>query len=92
MDDVIFEEFKGTGNMELVLDRNLSDRRIFPSFDLIRSGTRREELMVSKKNLGRMWILRKLLNEMNPKGAMEFFQERIKRTKSNEEFMNTMSQ
>ena len=92
MDDVIFEEFKGTGNMELVLDRNLSDRRIFPSFDLIRSGTRREELMVSKKNLGRMWILRKLLNEMNPKEAMEFFQERIKRTKSNEEFMNTMSQ
>ena len=92
MDDVIFEEFKGTGNMELVLDRNLSDRRIFPSFDLIKSGTRREELMVSKKNLGRMWILRKLLNEMNPKEAMEFFQERIKRTKSNEEFMNTMSQ
>ena len=92
MDDVIFEEFKGTGNMELVLDRNLSDRRIFPSFDLIRSGTRREELMVSKKNLGRMWILRKLLNEMTPKEAMEFFQERIKRTKSNEEFMNTMSQ
>ena len=92
MDDVIFEEFKGTGNMELVLDRNLSDRRIFPSFDLIRSGTRREELMVSKKNLGRMWVLRKLLNEMNSKEAMEFFQTRIKRTKSNEEFMNTMSQ
>ena len=92
MDDVIFEEFKGTGNMELVLDRGLSDRRIFPSFDLIRSGTRREELLVSKKHLGRMWILRKLLNEMNPIEAMEFFQERIKRTKSNEEFMNTMSQ
>ena len=87
-----FEEFKGTGNMELVLDRGLSDRRIFPSFDLIRSGTRREELLVSKKHLGRMWILRKLLNEMNPIEAMEFFQERIKRTKSNEEFMNTMSQ
>jgi transcription termination factor Rho len=92
MDDVIFEEFKGTGNMELVLDRGLSDRRIFPSFDLIRSGTRREELMVNKKHLGRMWILRKLLNEMNTLEAMEFFQERIKRTKSNEEFMNTMSQ
>jgi len=92
MDDVIFEEFKGTGNMELVLDRGLSDRRIFPSFDLIRSGTRREELMVNKKHLGRMWILRKLLNEMNSLEAMEFFQERIKRTKSNEEFMNTMSQ
>ena len=92
MDDVIFEEFKGTGNMELVLDRNLSDRRIFPAFDLIRSGTRKEELLVSKKHLGRMWILRKLLNDMNPIEAMEFFQERIKRTKSNEEFMNTMSQ
>ena len=92
MDDVIFEEFKGTGNMELVLDRGLSDRRIFPSFDLIRSGTRREELLVSKKHLGRMWILRKLLNEMNSIEAMEFFQERIKRTKSNEDFMNTMSQ
>ena len=92
MDDVIFEEFKGTGNMELVLDRNLSDRRIFPAFDLIRSGTRKEELLVSKKHLGRMWILRKLLNDMNPKEAMEFFQERIKRTKSNEEFMNNMSQ
>ncbi len=92
MDDVIFEEFKGTGNMELVLDRNLSDRRIFPAFDLIRSGTRKEELLVSKKHLGRMWILRKLLNDMNAIEAMEFFQERIKRTKSNEEFMNTMSQ
>jgi len=92
MDDVIFEEFKGTGNMELVLDRNLSDRRIFPAFDLIRSGTRKEELLVSKKHLGRMWILRKLLNDMNPIEAMEFFQERIKRTKSNEEFMNNMSQ
>jgi transcription termination factor Rho len=92
MADVIFEEFKGTGNMELVLDRGLSDRRVFPSFDLIRSGTRREELLVSKKHSGRMWILRKLLNEMNSIEAMEFFQERIKRTKSNEEFMNTMSQ
>ena len=92
MDDVIFEEFKGTGNLELVLDRNLSDRRIFPAFDLIRSGTRKEELLVSKKHLGRMWILRKLLNDMNPIEAMEFFQERIKRTKSNEEFMNNMSQ
>jgi len=92
MDDVIFEEFKGTGNMELVLDRNLSDRRIFPAFDLIRSGTRKEELLVSKKHLGRMWILRKLLNDMNSIEAMEFFQQRIKRTKTNEEFMNTMSQ
>ncbi len=92
MDDVIFEEFKGTGNMELVLDRRLSDRRIFPSFDLIRSGTRKEELLLPKKTLARMWILRKLLNEMNVIEAMEFLQERMKRTKTNEEFLDTMSQ
>ena len=66
MDDVIFEEFKGTGNMELVLDRRLSDRRLFPSFDLIRSGTRKEELLLSKKELARVWILRKILNDMTP--------------------------
>ena len=72
MDDVIFEEFKGTGNMELVLDRRLSDRRIFPSFDLVRSGTRKEELLLDKKTLARMWILRKLLNEMNTIESMEF--------------------
>ena len=83
MDDVIFEEFKGTGNMELVLDRRLSDRRIYPSFDLIRSGTRKEELLLDKKVLARMWILRKLLNEMNVIEAMEFLRERIKRTKTN---------
>ncbi len=92
MDDVIFEEFKGTGNMELVLDRRLSDRRIFPSFDLIRSGTRKEELLLTKKELARLWILRKLLNEMTVIEAMEFLQERIKRTKTNEDFLNTMSQ
>lgn len=92
MDDVIFEEFKGTGNMELVLDRRLSDRRVFPSFDLIRSGTRKEELLLSKKRLARIWILRKLLNEMTPIEAMEFLLDRIKRTKSNQEFLDTMSQ
>ena len=92
MDDVIFEEFKGTGNMELVLDRRLSDRRIFPSFDLVRSGTRKEELLLDKKTLARMWILRKLLNEMNTIESMEFLQERMKRTKTNEEFLDTMSQ
>ena len=92
MDDVIFEEFKGTGNMELVLDRRLSDRRIFPSFDLIRSGTRKEELLLSKKELARLWILRKLLNEMTVIEAMEFLLERMRRTKTNEEFLNTMSQ
>jgi len=92
MDEVIFEEFKGTGNMELVLDRKLSDRRIYPSFDLIRSGTRKEELLLDKKVLDRMWILRKLLNEMKVIQAMEFIQDRMRRTKTNEEFMETMSQ
>jgi len=91
MDDVIFEEFKGTGNMELVLDRRLSDRRIYPSFDIIKSGTRKEELLLSKKHLGRIWILRKLLNEMKVIEAMEFLRDRMKRTKNNEEFMDTMS-
>ena len=91
MDDVIFEEFKGTGNMELVLDRGLSDRRIYPAFDIIRSGTRKEELLLSRKHLGRIWILRKLLNEMKVIEAMEFLRGRIKRTKNNEEFMDTMS-
>ena len=78
--------------MELVLDRRLSDRRIFPSFDLVRSGTRKEELLLDKKTLARMWILRKLLNEMNTIESMEFLQERMKRTKNNEEFLDTMSQ
>jgi transcription termination factor Rho len=76
----------------LVLDRRLADRRIFPSFDLIRSGTRKEELLLGKKTLSRMWILRKLLNEMNVVEAMEFLQERMRRSKTNEEFLDTMSQ
>ncbi|MEC7980323.1 MAG: transcription termination factor Rho [Candidatus Neomarinimicrobiota bacterium] len=92
MDEVIFEEFKGTGNMELVMDRKLSDRRIYPAFDLIRSGTRKEELLLDKKVLARMWILRKLLNDMNVIEAMEFIQDRMRRTKANDEFMETMSQ
>ena len=91
-DEVIFEEFKGTGNMELVLDRRLSDRRIYPSFDIIRSGTRKEELLLGRKELGRMWILRKLLNDMKVEEAMEFMQDRMKRTKTNAEFLDTMSQ
>ena len=92
MDEVIFEEFKGTGNMELVMDRRLSDRRIYPSFDLIKSGTRKEELLLDKKVLARMWILRKLLNDMKIIEAMEFIQDRMRRTKTNDEFMETMSQ
>ena len=91
-DEVIFEEFKGTGNMELALDRRLSDRRVYPAFDIIRSGTRKEELLLSRKELGRMWILRKLLNDMKVEEAMEFMQDRMKRTKTNEEFLDTMSQ
>ena len=92
MDEVIFEEFKGTGNMELVMDRRLSDRRIYPSFDLIKSGTRNEELLLDKKVLARMLILRKLLNDMKIIEAMEFIQDRMRRTKTNDEFMETMSQ
>ncbi|MBO8130088.1 MAG: transcription termination factor Rho [Candidatus Marinimicrobia bacterium] len=92
MDDVIFEEFKGTGNMELVLDRRLSDRRIFPSIDINRSGTRKEELLLSQMELQRVWILRKLLNEMNPIEAMEFLIDKMKKTKNNREFLKTMNQ
>ena len=90
-DEVIFEEFKGTGNMELALDRRLSDRRMYPAFDIIRSGTRKEELILSRIELSRMWILRKLLNDMKVEEAMEFMQDRMKRTKNNKEFLDTMS-
>ncbi len=91
MDDVIFEEFKGTGNMELVLDRNLSDRRVYPSIDVNRTGTRREEKLLSRKDLSRIWILRRLLNNMSVVEAMEFLLDRLQRTKSNREFLDTMS-
>ena len=90
-DEVIFEEFKGTGNMELALDRRLSDRRMYPAFDIIRSGTRKEELLLNRIELSRMWILRKLLNDMKVEEAMEFMQDRMKRTKNNKEFLDTMS-
>jgi transcription termination factor Rho len=88
---VIFEEFKGTGNMEVVLDRRLADRRIFPAIDINSSGTRKEELLLSKKELGRVWVLRKLLNEMNPIEAMEFLVNKMRNTKTNEEFLNSMN-
>ena len=91
MDDVIFEEFKGTGNMELVLDRRLSDRRLFPAFDLVKSGTRKEDLLLSKKELSRVWILRKFINDMTPVEAMEFLLDRMKRTKDNDEFLDAMN-
>jgi transcription termination factor Rho len=91
MDEVIFEEFKGTGNMELHLDRRIADRRIFPAFDLIRSGTRKEELLIPKANLNRVWILRRLLQEMNPVDAMEFIIGKIKKTNTNQEFLDSMN-
>ncbi len=91
MDEVIFEEFKGTGNMELVLDRTLADKRIFPAIDINRSGTRKEELLLDDKTLNRVWILRKFLSDFNPVEAMEFLLERMKRTSSNKEFLESMS-
>lgn len=90
MDEVIFEEFKGTGNMEMVLDRRLSDRRIFPAMDINRSGTRKEELLLVPEDLNKVWILRKFLNEMNSVEAMEFLLDRIKKTKSNAKFLESM--
>jgi len=92
MDEVIFEEFKGTGNLEIHLDRRLSDKRIFPAIDINRSGTRREELLTDPKYLPRIWLLRKLLSPLNPVDAMEFLLEKIKMTETNEEFLNSMNQ
>ena len=92
MDGVIFEEFKGTGNMELVLDRELSDRRIYPAFNIVKSGTRKEELLLSDQHLSRMWILRKMLGEMSTEQAMQFMTDRMRRTKTNQEFLDLMSQ
>jgi transcription termination factor Rho len=92
MDDVIFEEFKGTGNMELQLDRKLANKRIFPAVDILASSTRREELQHPPEILNRIWILRNYLSDMTPVEAMEFFKERLARTKTNEEFLFTMSE
>jgi transcription termination factor Rho len=91
MDEVIFEEFKGTGNMELQLDRKLSNRRVFPSIDILASGTRREDLLHDKEVLQRMWLMRKYLADMNPVEAMEFVKDRIEGTKNNEEFLISMN-
>ncbi len=92
MDEVIFEEFKGTGNMELQLDRKISNRRIFPAIDLTSSSTRRDDLLLDESTIQRMWILRKYLADMNPIEAMEFIEQRIKQTKNNDEFLMTMNQ
>lgn len=91
MDEVIFEEFKGTGNMELQLDRNISNRRIYPAIDLVKSSTRRDDLLHDPKTLQRMWILRKYLADMNPIEAMQFIDDKIKFSQSNEEFLMSMN-
>ncbi|MYG83049.1 MAG: transcription termination factor Rho [Candidatus Dadabacteria bacterium] len=92
MDEVIFEEFKGTGNMEVYLDRRLAERRVFPAIDLQRSGTRKEELLIPESELNRIWLLRKILNPMNTTESMEFLLDKLQGTKSNAEFLNMMHQ
>ena len=91
MDEVIFEEFKATGNMEIHLDRRLVDKRIFPAVDINRSGTRKEELLLGKDVISRIWILRKVLNDMNPVEAMELLKSKLKQCKSNAEFLMSMN-
>ena len=90
MDDVIFEEFKGTGNMEIHLDRKLVDKRVFPAIDINKSGTRKDELLLPKEELNRVWILRKLLSQLNAVEAMEFLLDKMKQTKNNAEFFDMM--
>jgi transcription termination factor Rho len=89
---VIFEEFKGTGNMEIHLDRKLSDKRVFPAIDLQKSGTRKEELLINKKDLDRIWVLRRVLNPLSPVEQMELVLERLGKSKSNAEFLSSMNQ
>ena len=91
MDEVIFEEFKGTGNSEIILDRKLSDKRIFPAMDITKSGTRKEDLLVDKTRLSKTWMLRKILTSMNSVEAMEFLKDKMKNTKNNDEFFETMN-
>jgi transcription termination factor Rho len=91
MDDVIFEEFKGTGNMEIHLDRKMVDKRIFPAIDINRSGTRKEELLLSPEELNRVWVLRKVLSQMSGSEAMELLLDRMSKTRSNNEFLASMT-
>jgi transcription termination factor Rho len=91
MDEVIFEEFKGTGNMELQLDRKISNRRIYPAIDILSSGTRREDLLMDKETLQRIWILRKHLADMNSIEAMEFVKDRVEASRNNEDFLSSMN-
>ncbi len=92
MDEVIFEEFKGTGNLEIHLDRKLADRRVFPAVDIQKSGTRKEELLIQKDDLNRVWVLRKVLNPLSPVEAMELLISKMGKTKSNAEFLAAMAQ
>jgi transcription termination factor Rho len=91
MDEVIFEEFKGTGNAELVLDRKIADRRIYPALDIFKSGTRKEELLLDKKDLNKIWVLRKYLSDYNPIEAMEFLIDKLSKTKNNTQFLGAMN-
>ncbi len=91
MDEVIFEEFKGTGNLEIHLDRKLTDRRVFPSIDIKKSGTRKEELLIHKDDLNRVWVLRKVLTPLSPVEAMELLLSRMSKTKTNQDFLASMS-
>jgi transcription termination factor Rho len=91
MDDVIFEEFKGTGNMEIHLDRKLVDKRVFPAIDIQKSGTRKEELLMSPQDLNRVWVLRKILNPLSPTEAMELLLDKMGKTKSNADFLAAMT-
>jgi transcription termination factor Rho len=92
MDEVIFEEFKGTGNSEIVMERKIADKRVFPAIDIQKSGTRKEELLVDKETLQKMWILRRILNPMGTVDAMEFLLDKMRQTKNNDEFFNAMNQ
>jgi transcription termination factor Rho len=91
MDEVIFEEFKGTGNAELILDRKLSDKRTFPAIDITKSGTRKEELLVDKSVLSKMWVLRRILSPMGTTDAMEFLLDKLKYSKTNSDFFEAMN-
>tara|TARA_Y100000588_G_C13418237_1_gene570424 strand:- start:240 stop:518 length:279 start_codon:yes stop_codon:yes gene_type:complete len=91
MDEVIFEEFKGTGNAEIVLDRRLADKRVFPAIDTSKSGTRKEELLIDKATLSKMWVLRRVLSPMGPVDGMEFLTDKLRQTKTNEDFFNSMN-
>jgi transcription termination factor Rho len=90
MDDIIFEEFKGTGNMEIHLDRKLVDKRVFPAIDILKSGTRKEELLLTRDDLNRVWVLRKILNPLSPVEAMELLLDKMGKTRSNAEFLGAM--